>query len=222
MSPCRYKLAVFDLDGTLLNTGGGIANALSKTLEGLGFYPHQKTDLTAYIGPPIEVAFRELLGLEGPSLDDAAAQFRHRYRTQDLLTATPYHGIFELLEELRRCKINTAVATYKREDYARELLFHFGFDRYMPVIYGSDTKGLLKKSDIIRRCMASSGIADPKEAVMIGDTGEDARGAAGMGVDFIAVTYGFGFQKAEDAAPYKAVGVASTPMEILPYILKGE
>ena len=222
MNPCHYKLAVFDLDGTLLDTSRGIADALAHTLKHFGCNDCQAADLSAYIGPPIEVALRDILGLKQSALSAAAAHFRHRYRTKDLLKARPYNGIFELLEALHLHGVTAAIATYKREDYAKELLSHFGFDRHISTVYGSDANGLLKKSDLIRQCMTTSGITEPQNAVMIGDTREDARGAMDTGVDFIAVTYGFGFQKKKDTAPYQTLGVANSPAEILPYILKGE
>ena len=166
MTHCRYELALFDLDGTLLDTSSGIREALLHTLKGYGQKIPKASDLAAYIGPPIEVALRELLGIEGQALSDAAAQFRHRYRTCDLLKAEPHDGIFELLEQLRHHKVKTAVATYKREDYAKELLCHFGFDRHIPITHGSDNSGQLRKSDIIRRCVKEAGVQNPKKAVI--------------------------------------------------------
>ncbi len=217
MKACRYDLAIFDLDGTLLDTAEGISHALCDTLRELGYGDTKKAELSAFIGPPIELAFRRLLGLEGKTLTDAAARFRYLYRTKHLKKATPYTDIFALLEVLGSLGVKLAVATYKREIYAKELLAHYGFLHRIPVIFGSDSEGLLKKSDLIRLCMKASDVSDPARAIMIGDTAEDARGATEAGVDFIAVTYGFGFHSKADAAPYQTVGVADTPNEILSY-----
>ena len=224
MKQYRYDLAIFDLDGTLLDTSKGILGALAETLRGLGLEGTDEIDLTAFIGPPIEEAFRRLLNLQGEELAHAAAQFRARYRAKYLKKATPYMGITALLEVRGTVGIKTAVATYKREDYAKDLLRHVGLTPRIPVVFGSDSAGRLTKNDLIRRAMAASGIADTSRAVMIGDTPEDARGALEAHVDFIAVTYGFGYQAEGEVKAPNTVGVAATPMDILPYVLgpKGE
>lgn len=218
MPHSRYDLAIFDLDGTLLNTAKGIEAALWHTLKELSHTVPSEASLTAYIGPPIEQAFSDLAGLEGDALHAAANRFRVRYSTHDLLKATPYSGIFDFLRGIRALGMKTAVATYKREEYALRLLHHFGFHNYFDVMHGSDNEGYLKKKDVIRLCIKECGIYEPRRTVMIGDTSEDARGAAEAGVDFIAVTYGFGFQTTKDALPHAPIGIARTPMEILPFL----
>lgn len=218
MHHSRYDLAIFDLDGTLLNTAKGIEAALRHTLTALGCQMPYDLPLQNYIGPPIEQAFTELCGLEGETLHTAANHFRTQYSTHDLLKATPYSGIFDLLRSIRALGIKTAVATYKRQTYARRLLRHYGFDSYFEVIHGSDGEGRLKKKDLIQVCIKEFGAHDLRRTVMIGDTQEDARAATEAGVDFIAVTYGFGFQAAKDALPHAPIGIARTPMEILPFL----
>ena len=122
----------------------------------------------------------------------------------------------ELFEELCKRGIRPAVATYKREDYALTLLRHFGFDRYTDVMFGGDHENKLKKKDIIEKCMTVTGV--PKErAVMIGDTAFDAIGAEGMGVDFLGVTYGFGFENADDVAKCTSVGSSDTALGLLKF-----
>ncbi len=218
MPHSRYDLAIFDLDGTLLNTAKGIEAALWHTLKELSHTVPSETSLTAYIGPPIEQAFSDLAGLEGDALHAAANRFRVRYSTHDLLKATPYSGIFDFLRGIRALGMKTAVATLKREEYALRLLHHFGFHNYFDVMHGSDNEGYLKKKDVIGLCIKECGIYEPRRTVMIGDTSEDARGAAEAGVDFIAVTYGFGFQTTKDALPHAPIGIARTPMEILHFL----
>lgn len=58
---------------------------------------------------------------------------------------------------------------------------------------------------------------DRSNAVMIGDSSYDAIGAQKMGIDFIGVTYGFGFQSADEVLRFKAVGAADVPRELVNY-----
>ena len=79
---------------------------------------------------------------------------------------------------------------------------------------------ILKKEDIVHLCQEEMG-ATNETSVLIGDTDNDAKGAAKANTPFIAVTYGFGFKSAEDVGEYPHIGVADTPMEIATIVLDG-
>lgn len=191
------KLLIFDLDGTILDTTEGILESVKYTIEHfqLEMLPHEQ--LLTFIGPPIQDSFARAYGLSGAVLQEIADVFRAIYSQKYLLEAKPYDGIFQLFESLQQAGIQTAVATYKREDYAIRLLKHFGFDKYITVMHGGDNFNQLKKSDIITQCIEESSVVDKNEVVMVGDTIFDAAGAAALGLRFIAVTYGFGFRSGE-------------------------
>lgn len=211
-----YTLVIFDLDGTLLDTTEGILASVQHTIRKLALPQLPREALLTFIGPPIQDSLAHCYGLEGEALQNAANLFRADYSQRNLLKAHPYEGIFDLFETLAARGIQTAVATYKREDYARELLCHFGFDRYTQNMYGADSRNQLRKSDIILRCLSHAGLDDLSGAVMIGDTIHDAKGAAGVGLDFIAVTYGFGYKRGDAAC--EGMPCAHTPLEILNFI----
>ncbi len=217
----RYDVAVFDLDGTLLDTTEGVLEAVEYTIGKMGYHKLTKERLMTFLGPPIQDSFAAAYGLSGPILQEMATIFRDRYVGEDLLKVQPYDGIYELCAELLAQGIAPAVATYKREDYAVTLLCRCGFDRYMKVMHGGDHENRLKKQDIIRMCIAEAGVTDLRRAVMIGDTLHDAAGAEKLGVDFIAVTYGFGFHKPADLEGVPHVGIAEKPMDILQYMRGG-
>ena len=210
----QYKLVIFDVDGTLLDTTEGIAASVRYTVDRFGFAPLSEEQLRSFIGPPIQNSFARTYGLSGPVLQEIATVFRDRYKSTDLLKAVPYEGIYEVFTGLHERNIRTAIATYKREDYAIELMRHFHFDEYTDVIHGADHENKLKKSDIIRLCMREVG-ADTGETLMIGDTDNDAAGAQRIGVDFLAVTFGFGYRPGERVENYPCVAMADTPLEIL-------
>ena len=211
----RYDVAVFDLDGTLLDTTRGVLDAVKYTIEKMGYHELSKERLASFIGPPIQDSFAAAYGLSGPVLQELATVFRDRYKGPDLLKAEPYEGIYELCQGLIDRGIEPAVATYKREDYAVTLLKHFGFGNYMKIMHGADHENRLKKQDIIRMCIAEAGVTDLRRVVMIGDTLHDAAGAEKLGVDFIAVTYGFGFHEEKDLDGVSNVGIAEKPLDIL-------
>lgn len=211
----HFDLAVFDVDGTLLDTTEGVLSSVKYTIEHFGFEPLSEQRLKKFIGPPIQNSFADAYGLSGDILQEIASVFRNRYKDVDLLKAKPYDGIYEAMDSLVKKDVKIAVATYKRQDYAERILRHFGFDRYTDIMYGADHENKLKKRDIIEKCIRDSGISDYSSAVMIGDSDNDAIGARDIGVSFIAVTYGFGFDNAADAMEFPNAGIAETPAEIV-------
>ena len=216
----KYQAVVFDVDGTLLNTEMGILSAVEYTIERHGLTELSKDELKTFIGPPIQDSFQKYYGITDKSnLQEIATTFRNRYKDCDLLKAVPYEGIYELCNALLDKGISIAIATYKRQDYARKLLEHFGFDKYTKVIYGADHENKLKKVDIIKNCLEKMEIVDYKKAVMIGDSAYDAQGASLLGMDFIGVIYGFEFKTDKDVMKHDtSVGCAACAMDILKYM----
>ena len=214
-----YSTIIFDVDGTLLDTTEGVLSAVTYTIREHQLAELSREELLTFIGPPIQDSFARVYGLSGEVLQELATTFRNRYKDVDLLKAVPYDGIYEVCEELKKRGIKIAIATYKRQDYATKIIQHFGFDRYTDIIYGADHENQLKKVDIIRKCLEDMGIDDPHEAVMVGDSDNDAIGAMKIGMEFIGVTYGFGFKTKEDVMQFTHVaGVAETTQEILRYL----
>ena len=213
----KYDLAVFDLDGTLLDTRGGVLSAVKYTIKEFGYEMPDEDTLRTFIGPPVQEGFSRVYGLSGPILQEIATVFRNFYSTKTLLEAELYDGMIEVFEELLKRGVTPAVATYKREDYALKLLEHFGFNEYTDVMFGGDHENKLKKRDIIEKCINTAKVTDLSRVVMIGDTEFDAVGARDIGVDFIGVSYGFGYKSVEDIVGGGAVGAAETPKDLLKY-----
>jgi len=215
----KYELVIFDVDGTLLDTSEGVLSSVKYTIERFGFDMPDDKQLRTFIGPPIQRSFADTFGLSGDIIQEMTAVFRDRYKGDDLIKAVPYEGIYECFDSLESNGIKTAIATYKRDDYAQRIMKHFHFDDHTKIIHGADDKNKLSKSDIIEICINESGI--PKEKVlMVGDTDNDAIGAEGIGVDFLAVTFGFGFKPGEEIT-YPHVHVSDTAADIASFVLKG-
>lgn len=215
----KYELVIFDVDGTLLDTSEGVLSSVKYTIERFGFDMPDDKQLRTFIGPPIQRSFADTFGLSGDIIQEMTAVYRDRYKGDDLIKAVPYEGIYECFDSLESNGIKTAIATYKRDDYAQRIMKHFHFDDHTKIIHGADDNNKLSKSDIIEICINESGI--PKEKVlMVGDTDNDAIGAEGIGVDFLAVTFGFGFKPGEEIT-YPHVHVSDTAAGIASFVLKG-
>lgn len=219
MKKSDYCAAIFDVDGTLLDTTEGIVSAVQYTIKQYGLSELSYKEYLSFIGPPIQNSFRIHYGIEDKiELQKIATIFRDRYKVYDLLKAKSYDGIYRLCDSLMKNNIKIAVATYKRQDYAIEILQHFGFHKYSDILIGADHDNKLTKADIIRKCIEELGFISTKDIVMIGDSDNDAEGAEKMGVDFIGVTYGFGFKSSADVMKYRtAVGCVNSPIDLLSF-----
>lgn len=218
--PLRYELVIFDVDGTMLDTTDGVLSSVKYTIDKFGLGKLSDKELSAFIGPPIQDSFAKSYSLSGDILQDLATVFRDRYKDYDLLKAEPYEGIYDLFAELTDRGVKTAVATYKREDYALTLLKHYGFDKYTEIMHGGDHYNKLKKSDIIELCISESGVTDKSRILMVGDTINDAVGAEKIGVDFLAVTYGFGFKTENELNSVKKIGAVDSAVKIMDFIIQ--
>lgn len=193
------KLVIFDLDGTLLDTSEGIKASVKYVIEKYNLPLPTETILNSFIGPPIQASFKHLYNLSDEKSTALAALFREQYKSADLFKAKPYDNVFEVLRYLRSNGVKTAVATYKREDYTKLLLDHFGLSKYFDIICGSDFEGKLQKKDIILNAVNKSRFSI-NDTIMVGDTILDAEGASIIGMDFIAALYGFGFKNIEETS----------------------
>jgi phosphoglycolate phosphatase len=212
----KYSAILFDVDGTLLDTGPGLTAAIDYTIKSEGLQPLDDATIRSLIGPPIQDSFRRIYGLSVEEAWRITSVFRSFYQGDALLMAQPYDGIMDVCAELVRRDVSIAIATYKRQDYAERILKHFGFDHFTSHLFGSDFEGKFTKADIIANAAASLGVPH-EDALMVGDTKHDAIGAEQAGMPFLGVTYGYGFATEEEVRAYPCVGVVAYPREILKY-----
>lgn len=213
-----YKYVLFDLDGTLLDTSEGLIKSIRHTTAAMGLPDVLANDLYGFIGPPFRQKVQSYFSLSDQDADKATAVFRDVYKSRHLMEARIYDGLVMLLDKLLSNDVMMAIATYKRHDYAALLIERFGLDRYCDCYYGSDDLTRTTKSAIINVCLSHMRIPDLAEAVYIGDTIHDAGGACEAGIDFIGVTYGFGFTK-ESGKTDPSMRLVSNASELMRYLL---
>lgn len=187
-----YKAILFDLDGTLLDTTEGVVHAVKRAITELGMEMPPYNELLEYVGPPMQLSFMKHYGMEKKEALDAANLFRKIYKEESLFLARVYDGVFGILEYLKTCNIKIAVATNKSHFNAIEILKHFGISEYCDCMMGSDLEGKLQKADIIIESLKKLDVP-ANEALYIGDSEFDLEGANIANIQFLGVTYGFGF-----------------------------
>lgn len=218
MKNCSYECCLFDLDGTLLDTSAGLLRSLDYAIEKLRLPAFPADKRLSIIGPPVRVSLQNQYQLTEKEADTAVSVFREYYESEALFSAEVYEGIPTVLDDLKTAGYKLALATYKRIDFAERLLHYFSLAEYFDYIGGADFAGILTKTDIINLCVEKLG-SEKAKALMIGDSRFDAEGAARAGVDFLALTYGFGFKTGADLAAYRHVGMCESPADIEKFLL---
>ena len=204
------RAILFDLDGTLTDSGEGIINCAILALNHFGLpVPDQET-LRVFVGPPLDETFMKF-GVPADKTDEAIRVYRSRYTTVGKFENVPYPGIEELLSKLTENGHKLYVATSKPEGMSIEILEKFGLAKYFTLICGATLDGSRsKKADIISYLLEKAGGAE--NAIMVGDTAYDVIGAKAHGMPAIGVSWGYGEVKdMEDAG---AAAIAYTMDEL--------
>lgn len=205
------KSILFDLDGTLTDSGEGIINCAKMTLERFGLPIPSPDELRTFVGPPLGDSFMKY-GVPADRVEEAIAVFRSRYLPIGKFENHPYPGIRELLETLKAQGHKLYVATSKPEVTAVEVLEHFNLASFFDRICGATfDQSRVSKSDVIAFLLEQIG-ADT-DAVMVGDTAFDVTGAAAHGIPTIGVSWGYG--KVADMKKAGAAAIADTPEMLL-------
>lgn len=199
-----------DLDGTISDSRPGIERCMRAAMAELGHPLAADYNMDWAIGPPTEDVFAGLLApFGGGDIPGAVAIYRRHYAAGGWAENTPYDGIAEALATLA-ARHPLYLATSKREDFARQILDHFGFTRHFRALYGARLDGTLShKPEMVRAVLADHGL-DPARTLMIGDRRYDIEGAAANGVRGIGVLWGYG--STEELAG--AAALAQHPSEL--------
>lgn len=209
------KAILFDLDGTLTDSGEGIINSVIPALEHYGIAIPPREELRVFVGPPLHDTFLRF-GVPADQLENATKIYRSRYIPIGKFENAPYPGIPELLEMLKSQGHKLFVATSKPEPMAVEILEHFDLAQYFDRICGAsmDTSRSSKEA-VIAYLLEQNGSAE--NMVMVGDTKYDVIGAKAHGIPTIGVSWGYG--EIDEMLEAGAAAIAHTTQELLELLL---
>lgn len=188
------QVILFDLDGTLTESGEGIINCVQYALEKLGKKEEHPENLQCFIGPPLKEQFMKYAGLSEKEGEKAVVYYRERYTTTGIFENRLYPKIPELLELLKINNKILAVASSKPEVYVKQILEHFQIADYFTAIVGSELDGRrTEKAEVIEEALRRMHLEEERDKVlMVGDRSQDVQGAISCGLQCIGVAYGYG------------------------------
>jgi phosphoglycolate phosphatase len=188
-----YKIVLFDLDGTLSDPKAGITKSVQYALEKMNKAVPDEEELKPFIGPPLHVSFSEYCGFDEWQTQTAIDYYRERFKRVGMYENELYEDVPHLLHTLNDQRIKLIVATSKPTVFAEKILKYFAIDHYFELIVGSQLDGSRSsKAEIIQFILNCYPDCELDDFVMIGDREHDLIGANQIGIDSIAVTYGYG------------------------------
>ena len=207
----QNKAILFDLDGTLTDSGEGILNCAALALEHFGLPVPSREEMRVFVGPPLSDTFQKF-GVPADRVDEAIAVYRSRYIPIGKFENTPYPGIRELLETLQQHGHRLYVATSKPEGMSIDILEHFDLAKYFTRICGAAMDmSRNSKEAVIAYLLKECG--NDANMVMVGDTTFDVIGAKAHGIPCIGVSWGYG--EVADMRNAGAAAIAHSPEELL-------
>lgn len=191
------RLAMFDLDGTLVDSVPDLAAAVDRTLAAIGREPAGRERVRLWVGNGARVLVRRALagGLEHDGVDEALAEralalFLEAYADNHALTRV-YPGVVETLDRLREEGVALALVTNKPSRFLPELLADKGLDGYFRWLVGGDTLPQQKPDPAALLWVMEQAGVPAAEALFVGDSRNDVRAAHAAGVTCVALSYGY-------------------------------
>ncbi|MCQ4257433.1 phosphoglycolate phosphatase [Stutzerimonas stutzeri] len=191
------RLAMFDLDGTLMDSVPDLAAAVDKMLMLLGREPAGIAQVRDWVGNGSRVLVRRALagGLEHEGVayelaDEALALFMQAYAGGHELT-TVYPGVRECLDWLREREVKLAIITNKPAQFIEPLLEEKGLTGYFQWLVGGDTLPQQKPDPAALLYVMDKADVVPEESLFVGDSRNDVRAAKAAAVPCVALTYGY-------------------------------
>ena len=187
--PIPVDAVVFDLDGTLIDSGRDIAVAANHVRAARGLPELPLATVLDFIGDGVPVLLRRVLGADGLTPEDRDRDaFHAHYRAHCLDHTRPYPGVADTLRAL--AGVPLLVATNKPSDYTGPMLAGLGLDGFFRrTVSGDEVPAKKPAPDMIHAVLAGLDL-DPARVAMVGDSLNDVRAARAAGTVAVACTFG--------------------------------
>jgi pyrophosphatase PpaX len=218
----RYSAALFDLDGTLIDSAQDLVGSVRYALKHVGpdREPPEGKDILVQVGKPLEVILREL----GYPADEASAgrfvdTYRAHYAEHFNEHTKPYPGVEDVLEFLKASGVRLALVTTKHQAQADFTVEAFGLAQYFDYVHGwQEGRQHKPHPEPVLTALGRLGV-QPGAAIMVGDSELDIESAKAAGVATCAVTYGF--RPAWFLRAFRPDFLVSAAADIVPIVVSG-
>ena len=166
----EISTVLFDLDGTITDSGSGIINSVKYALKKAGRKIPPEDELRKFIGPPLQEQFMKCCGIEEKEAAEMVVLYREYYQEEGIFDNRVYDGVMEMLKTLKEAGLTIVMATSKPEKFAKMIAEHFGFAKYFDLIGGACMDGArTKKQEVIQYVLEQCKEKDREKIRMVGD-----------------------------------------------------
>lgn len=214
-----YRVVIFDLDGTLLDTLEDLKNAVNYALNTCGYPERTYKEVQAFVGNGVKSLIRRAVPKETNEADTeyCLSLFREFYALHSQDNTKPYEGISELLNNLRASGVKIAVVSNKFDQAVKYLCRDY-FEDMIDIAVG-ESENIPKKPapDSVLSVLRLLDV-EKEEGIYVGDSEVDIMTARNAGVKSVGVTWGF--RDRQLLVDKKADYIIDSPYELLD-IIKG-
>lgn len=183
------RLIMFDMDGTLIDSGTSITNTINHVRENLGLKKLEKNYILEKVNDPMINAAEFFYGTKDFTKQQKIL-FEDHYNANCLRDLELYTGIQKLIDDLKS-DFTLAVATNANSTFARKMLNHVGIGHHFETILGYDSVEKAKPHpEMVYKILDTHSI-QKENAQLIGDSHKDIMAANNAGVDSVLVNWGF-------------------------------
>lgn len=210
--------AIFDLDGTLLNTLDDLSFAGNKVLEELGLPTHSASAYRYFVGDGLRTLIRRITpaDFDDSEIDRCCRLFGSYYSQCWDRNSHPYNGIEKMLEELHSRGIRCSVLSNKPHQFTRIYIERYFSSHSFACVFGQ-REGVNKKPDPAGALEITEIMGvNPSDCIYVGDTAVDMQTGKSAGMFTVGVLWGFRDEK--ELREYGADILVSYPMEIVEYL----
>jgi phosphoglycolate phosphatase len=184
---------LFDLDGTLIDSIGGIQYSIESAIATI-LPDLEIPDLKMSIGPPIRELLKQVLTDVRPEiLDEIVHRFREIYDRDGWKRSLLYEGVYSTLDRLHQLQVKQWIVTNKPILPTQQIIDRLNLQEFFTDVFSPDCRlpSFTSKADMVAALIANYGL-NPRSTWLVGDSHDDALAASLAGIPFIAATYGYG------------------------------
>ena len=212
----RARAVLIDLDGTLLDTLPDLAAAANAMREDAGLAPLSQDAIATFVGKGADLLVHRALSgslagrVDRDAFERGRASFQRHYLRENGRTARLYPNVVDGLEHLRANGLRLACVTNKPAAFTAPLLSRTGLAQYFAAVVSGDTLARRKPDPAPMLHAAGLLSAAPHEAIVVGDSLNDALAARAAGMRMLAVPYGY-----NEGLPVDTIGADAIVADLL-------
>ena len=214
----NIQAAIFDLDGTLLDTLDDLSNSCNATLKNLGYPERTRDEVRTFVGNGIRRLMENALpgGSHNPDFEKAILEMKENYAKNSLNKTKPYPGIMEMLSDLKNKNIKIGIVSNKPDSDVKKLASVFFADLIEPsaAVGEKEAEGVRRKPapDSVFEVLKNLSVKT-ENAFYVGDSDVDIATARNANIPCVSVSWGF--RSFDFLKEHGAKITISNPQEIL-------